>query len=142
LARGLFRDRTRPVLVNNWEATYFDFNADKIENIARAGAELGIELFVLDDGWFGHRDNDRSSLGDWIVDQKKLPQGLENLAERVNKLDMQFGLWFEPEMISLPGDWRPDRRSAAQRAYHIRKMGYEPQYDGDRLRVAASGKTA
>ncbi|OKP90050.1 alpha-galactosidase [Paenibacillus sp. P3E] len=100
LARGTFRDRTRPVLVNNWEATYFDFTADKIEDIARAGSELGMELFVLDDGWFGHRDNDRSSLGDWVVDPNKLPEGLEDLARRVNKLDMQFGLWFEPEMIS------------------------------------------
>ncbi|CAH1190554.1 Alpha-galactosidase AgaA [Paenibacillus auburnensis] len=100
LSRGSFRDRTRPVLVNNWEATYFDFTADKIEDIARAGSELGMELFVLDDGWFGHRDNDRSSLGDWFVDKKKLPQGLEDLARRVNELDMQFGLWFEPEMIS------------------------------------------
>ncbi|MGN7765042.1 alpha-galactosidase [Paenibacillus sp. 22594] len=100
LARGTFRDRTRPVLVNNWEATYFDFTAGKIEDIARAGSELGMELFVLDDGWFGHRDNDRSSLGDWVVDPNKLPEGLEDLARRVNKLDMQFGLWFEPEMIS------------------------------------------
>ncbi|WP_379153434.1 alpha-galactosidase [Paenibacillus sp. sgz5001063] len=100
LARGTFRDRTRPVLVNNWEATYFDFTADKIENIARAGSELGMELFVLDDGWFGHRDDDRSSLGDWVVDPNKLPEGLEDLARRVNQLDMQFGLWFEPEMIS------------------------------------------
>ncbi|OKP82494.1 alpha-galactosidase [Paenibacillus sp. P32E] len=100
LARGTFRDRTRPVLVNNWEATYFDFTADKIEDIARAGSELGMELFVLDDGWFGHRDNDSSSLGDWVVDPNKLPEGLEDLAQRVNKLDMQFGLWFEPEMIS------------------------------------------
>ncbi len=100
LSRGSFRDRTRPVLVNNWEATYFDFTADKIEDIARAGSELGMELFVLDDGWFGHRDNDRSSLGDWFVDKKKLPQGPEDLARRVNELDMQFGLWFEPEMIS------------------------------------------
>ncbi|MBT2292637.1 alpha-galactosidase [Paenibacillus albidus] len=100
LCRGVFRDQTRPVLVNNWEATYFDFNADKIEAIAKAGSELGMELFVLDDGWFGHRDNDRSSLGDWFVDCKKLPEGLEDLAKRVNALDMQFGLWFEPEMIS------------------------------------------
>jgi len=100
LCRGVFRDKTRPVLVNNWEATYFDFNADKIERIARAGSELGIELFVLDDGWFGHRDDDRSSLGDWFVDLKKLPDGLDDLARRVNRLDMKFGLWFEPEMIS------------------------------------------
>ena len=100
LARGAFRDSVRPILVNNWEATYFNFNADKIEAIAQAGKELGIELFVLDDGWFGKRDNDRSSLGDWFVDRNKLPGGLEDLASRVRKLGLQFGLWFEPEMIS------------------------------------------
>lgn len=100
LCRGEFRDKTRPILVNNWEATYFNFNADKIEAIAGAGKELGIELFVLDDGWFGKRDSDNSSLGDWFVDKKKLPNGLEDLAARVRKLDMQFGLWFEPEMVS------------------------------------------
>lgn len=100
LCRGAWRDKPRPVLVNNWEATYFDFNSEKIEAIARAGAALGIELFVLDDGWFGKRDDDRSSLGDWIVDRKKLPGGLEALVEKINALGMQFGLWFEPEMIS------------------------------------------
>lgn len=100
LCRGKFRDEPRPILVNNWEATYFNFNADKIEQIAKSGAELGIELFVLDDGWFGKRDNDDSSLGDWVVDRNKLPNGLEDLVSRVNKLGMQFGLWFEPEMVS------------------------------------------
>jgi alpha-galactosidase len=100
LCRGEFRDRTRPVLVNNWEATYFQFNADKIESIASAGKELGIELFVLDDGWFGKRDSDNSSLGDWIVDKAKLPNGLEDLVARVNGMGLQFGLWFEPEMVS------------------------------------------
>jgi alpha-galactosidase len=100
LARGEWRDKERPVLVNNWEATYFNFNADKIESIAAAGAELGIELLVLDDGWFGHRDTDNSSLGDWFVDKKKLPNGLTDLAERVNRKGLKFGLWFEPEMIS------------------------------------------
>lgn len=100
LIRGTFRDQARPVLVNNWEATYFNFNADKIEDIARAGQELGIELFVLDDGWFGKRDNDTTSLGDWFVDRNKLPSGLEDLVSRVKRLDMQFGLWFEPEMVS------------------------------------------
>jgi len=104
LCRGDFRDRTRPVLVNNWEATYFGFNADTIEQIAKVGSELGIELFVLDDGWFGQRDSDNSSLGDWKVDPKKLPEGLDDLAMRVNKLDMQFGLWFEPEMVSPDSD--------------------------------------
>ncbi|MDQ1912581.1 alpha-galactosidase [Paenibacillus sp. GD4] len=100
LCRGPHRDRTRPVLVNNWEATYFNFTADKIEAIASVGKELGIELLVLDDGWFGKRDNDRSSLGDWFVDRKKLPHGLEELVSRVNRLGLQFGLWFEPEMVS------------------------------------------
>lgn len=100
LVRGEFRDKTRPILVNNWEATYFNFNADKIEAIAMAGKELGIEMFVLDDGWFGKRNNDTTSLGDWFVDRNKLPNGLEDLVARVKRLDMQFGLWFEPEMIS------------------------------------------
>jgi len=104
LVRGTFRDKERPVLVNNWEATYFDFNADKIMDIAKAGNELGIELFVLDDGWFGKRDNDKTSLGDWFVDHNKLPDGLEKLANDVNSLGMQFGLWFEPEMISVDSD--------------------------------------
>jgi alpha-galactosidase len=104
LCRGTYRDRTRPVLVNNWEATYFQFNADKIESIAKVGQELGIELFVLDDGWFGKRDNDDTSLGDWKVDYRKLPGGLADLVSRVNRLDMQFGLWFEPEMVSPDSD--------------------------------------
>jgi len=92
------------VLVNNWEATYFDFNAERIEEIAKVGEELGIELFVLDDGWFGKRDSDNSSLGDWIVDKNKLPKGLNDLANRVNKLSLKFGLWFEPEMVSPDSD--------------------------------------
>ncbi|MHA2856594.1 alpha-galactosidase [Paenibacillus lautus] len=104
LCRGQFRDATRPVLVNNWEATYFNFNADKIEQIASAGRDLGIELFVLDDGWFGKRNDDTTSLGDWVVDKNKLPDGLEDLVKRVRGLDMQFGLWFEPEMISPDSD--------------------------------------
>ncbi len=104
LCRGKFRDALRPVLVNNWEATYFDFTADKIEDIAKVGKELGIELFVLDDGWFGKRDNDKTSLGDWLVDKNKLPKGLSDIASRVNELGLQFGLWFEPEMISPDSD--------------------------------------
>jgi len=100
LCRGVHRDRERPILVNNWEATYFNFNAEKIEAIARTAAELGIELFVLDDGWFGRRDSDNSSLGDWVVDRRKLPDGLDKLARRVNELGLKFGLWFEPEMVS------------------------------------------
>ncbi|PLT44661.1 Alpha-galactosidase [Paenibacillus pasadenensis] len=104
LCRGTFRDRERPVLINNWEATYFNFTADKIAAIAREGGKLGIELFVLDDGWFGRRDRDDSSLGDWKVDLNKLPEGLGDLAERVRAEGLQFGLWFEPEMVSPDSD--------------------------------------
>ncbi|GMK39171.1 alpha-galactosidase [Paenibacillus sp. CCS19] len=100
LCRGQYRDAERPILVNNWEATYFNFNADKLVSIAEEGAKLGIELFVLDDGWFGKRDADNSSLGDWYEDRRKLPGGLADVAERINKLGLRFGLWFEPEMIS------------------------------------------
>ncbi|WP_274649827.1 alpha-galactosidase [Paenibacillus humicola] len=104
LCRGAFRDAARPILVNNWEATYFNFNADKIEAIAKAGSELGIELLVLDDGWFGRRDSDNCSLGDWVVDKNKLPGGLKDLADRVRSQGLQFGLWFEPEMVSPDSD--------------------------------------
>lgn len=100
LCRGAHRDRERPVLINNWEATYFDFDADQIERLAQAAQGVGIELLVLDDGWFGHRDNDLSSLGDWVVDRRKLPDGLDDLARRVTAMGLQFGLWFEPEMVS------------------------------------------
>ncbi|MEO3944751.1 alpha-galactosidase [Gorillibacterium sp. CAU 1737] len=100
LCRGEYRDQVRPILVNNWEATYFNFTADKIEEIAKVGSELGIELFVLDDGWFGKRNDDTTSLGDWFVNEEKLPLGLGNLAERINKQGLKFGLWVEPEMIS------------------------------------------
>jgi alpha-galactosidase len=100
LCRGAYRDKTRPILVNNWEATYFDFNAEKIESIGKTAKELGIELFVLDDGWFGKRNDANCSLGDWVVDKNKLPNGLDDLASRINNLDLQFGLWFEPEMVS------------------------------------------
>ncbi|MNJ28482.1 Alpha-galactosidase [compost metagenome] len=100
LCRGIYRDRERPVLANNWEATYFDFNTEKLVQIAQAGSELGIELLVLDDGWFGKRDNDRTSLGDWTPDLRKLPGGLGGLANEITALGLRFGLWVEPEMIS------------------------------------------
>ncbi|RUS49134.1 alpha-galactosidase [Cohnella sp. AR92] len=104
LCRGEYRDRTRPVLVNNWEGTYFDFDSGKIMAIAEEAGRLGIELFVLDDGWFGQRDDDSSSLGDWFVNRRKLPDGLDALANGVNGLELQFGLWFEPEMVSVDSE--------------------------------------
>ncbi|NOW06079.1 alpha-galactosidase [Clostridium beijerinckii] len=104
LCRGKFKNKVRPILINNWEATYFDFDEEKIESIAKEGRELGIELFVLDDGWFGRRDDDNSSLGDWIVDKRKLPNGLEALANKITSIGMEFGIWFEPEMVSIDSD--------------------------------------
>lgn len=104
LARGKYRDAKRPVLINNWEATYFDFNEEKILNIAQKAKEVGVELVVLDDGWFGKRDDANCSLGDWVVDKNKLPNGIGSLATKVNKLGMEFGLWFEPEMVSPDSD--------------------------------------
>jgi alpha-galactosidase len=104
LARGTWRDRPRPILLNSWEGTYFDFTADRLVEMARASRDLGVELFVLDDGWFGHRDADDSSLGDWVADPRKLPDGLDGLARRVTALGLGFGLWIEPEMVSADSD--------------------------------------
>lgn len=100
LCRGEWKTKKRPVLINNWEATTFRFDAEKIYSIAEAAAPLGVEMLVLDDGWFLGRNTDKTSLGDWYVDEEKLPGGLGALVERINGLGMQFGLWFEPEMIS------------------------------------------
>lgn len=104
LVRGYWRDRSRPILINNWEATYMKFNEDKLVEIAKKAQKLGVELFVLDDGWFGHRDDDTTSLGDWFADKKKLPGGIEGIAKRITETGMKFGLWFEPEMISKDSD--------------------------------------
>ena len=100
LCRGEWRDKTRPVLVNSWEATYFDFDDEKILSIAKEAADCGIEMFVLDDGWFGQRNSDKSSLGDWFVNEDKIRCGMKKLAEQINALGLKFGLWFEPEMVS------------------------------------------
>ncbi|MDO5520108.1 MAG: alpha-galactosidase [bacterium] len=105
LVRGLWRDRERPILINNWEATGAAFTEEKILTIAKNGKALGMEMFVLDDGWFGKRDDDFSGLGDWYVtNNAKLPGGIKGLAEKVMELGMQFGLWFEPEMVNKDSD--------------------------------------
>ena len=104
LARGRWRDKPRPILINNWEATYFDFTEDKLVAIAEAARRDGVELFVLDDGWFGARCSDFAGLGDWTPNRDRLPDGLASLARRINDLGMKFGLWFEPEMVNKDSD--------------------------------------
>ena len=100
LCRGKYKFARRPVLINNWEATYFDFNEEKILSIARQASELGIEMLVLDDGWFGSRDSDNAGLGDWFVNTDKLKGGLADLVTGINGLGMKFGIWIEPEMVN------------------------------------------
>lgn len=104
VCRGKYKLAERPVLINNWEATYFDFNEEKILKIAEQAASLGVDMLVLDDGWFGKRDDDCSGLGDWFVSEEKLNGGLGKLAEKIKSLRMKFGLWFEPEMVSEDSD--------------------------------------
>ncbi|MCQ2458452.1 MAG: alpha-galactosidase [Clostridia bacterium] len=104
LCRGYWRDRPRPVLINNWEATYFGFTEEKLLAIAERAKQIGTELFVLDDGWFGRRDRDDNSLGDWVENRNKLPCGIKGLAEKINAIGLKFGLWFEPEMVSPDSD--------------------------------------
>lgn len=100
LIRSPYKKTMRPILINNWEATYFNFDEEKLLDIAREAHKDGIEMLVMDDGWFGHRNFDNSSLGDWFINENKLKGGLKNLVDKVNEIGMKFGIWFEPEMIS------------------------------------------
>ena len=104
ICRSAYCDTKRPVLINNWEATYFDFTGEKIIEIAKHAAELGVEMLVLDDGWFGKRDDDLAGLGDWTVNEKKLGMPLSKVAEKIRALGMKFGIWIEPEMINEDSD--------------------------------------
>lgn len=129
VVRGSWKLRERPVLLNSWEANYFNFNEKSIDKLANEASDLGMELFVLDDGWFGSRDDDTSSLGDWYPDTKKLPNGLKALSRSLHKKGLMFGLWVEPEMISVNSDlfskhrdWRisvPQREPKAGRNQFI-----------------------
>lgn len=104
VVRGEYKLSHRPVLINNWEATYFDLNEDKIVAIAKKAQELGVELFVLDDGWFKNRNDDNAGLGDWVPDTEKLPNGLDGLIAKINDMGLKFGLWIEPEMVNEDSD--------------------------------------
>ena len=104
MIRSPYNHKKRPILINNWEATYFDFDTDKLLDIAREAKKDGIEMLVMDDGWFGKRNKDDSSLGDWVVNEEKIKGGLPALAERIHGLGLKFGLWVEPEMINEDSD--------------------------------------
>lgn len=104
LIRSPYKDKKRPILINNWEGTYFDFDETKLLGIAKEAAALGVEMLVMDDGWFGNRFDDNRALGDWVVNEEKLKGGLKKLVDEVNALGMEFGIWFEPEMISPDSD--------------------------------------
>ena len=104
LVRGEWKNKKRPLLINNWEGTGMDFDTYKLVSFARHAKNMGFEMLVMDDGWFGHRDADNSSLGDWYVAEYKLPGGLSNLISQVKAMGLKFGIWFEPEMISPDSD--------------------------------------
>ena len=104
IVRGSWRDKERPILINSWEAAYFNFTQNSLLSLAKEAKKCGIELFVMDDGWFGQRNADNSSLGDWYENKKKLPGGIKELADKVNALGMMFGLWVEPEMVNEDSD--------------------------------------
>ena len=123
-----FAKAERPVLLNNWEATYFDFSEHRLMRLAKQAAALGIELFVLDDGWFGARSSDSAGLGDYQVNRKKLPGGLEGLAKKINALGMDFGIWVEPEMVN-----RDSELYRAHPDWAIRTPGVEPSEGRNQL---------
>ena len=135
LVRGPYKDKPRPSLVNNWEATYFQFDTKKILEIGKEAAAAGIEMLVLDDGWFGRRNNDNSSLGDWYVNEEKLPGGLKYMVDELNKMGLRFGIWVEPEMVSPDSDLfraHPD--------YALRIPGREPTQSREQLVLDISRK--
>jgi alpha-galactosidase len=129
LARGYWRDRERPILLNNWEGTYFDFNEEKLLQMARKAKEVGVELFVLDDGWFGERNDDFRGLGDWFCNTDKIPSGIGGLSRKINEIGLKFGLWVELEMINMDSDLyrahpdfvlrTPDRYASHSRHQHV-----------------------
>lgn len=135
LIRGPYKNKARPSVINNWEGTYFQFDTQKLLDIGREAAAAGIEMLVLDDGWFGKRNNDDSSLGDWFVNEEKLPGGLKYLADELNKMGLRFGLWLEPEMIS------PDSELyRAHPDYALRIPGREPTQARQQLVLDLSRK--
>ena len=128
IIREEFRESERPIVINNWEATFFHFNRRKLLALARKAKGLGVEMFVLDDGWFGKRNSDTAGLGDWTVNTKKLPGGITALAKKINDMGMQFGLWFEPECVNEDSDL-----FRAHPEWAIRVPGREASYGRNQL---------
>lgn len=104
LCRGKYKEAARPILVNSWEAAYYHFDGRMLYDLAASAADLGIEMLVMDDGWFGKRNDDNSSLGDWVVNEEKLGEPLKDFIEKINQLGMKFGIWFEPECVNEDSD--------------------------------------
>lgn len=135
LARGKFQYEERPILINNWETTYFDFNEAKLLTLADDAKKLGVELFVLDDGWFGKRNSDTTSLGDWFVNSKKLTHGLKHLVDQIHNKGLKFGLWFKPEMVSEASDLFKEHPD-----WHIHIDGYPTSLGRNQLILDFSRK--
>lgn len=152
LIRSPYLHRERPILINNWEATYFEFDDKKLLDIAREASKLGIEMLVMDDGWFGKRNSDDSSLGDWVVNEEKINGGLHKLAEDVKKTGMKFGIWVEPEMISPDSDlykehpdWAiqiPGREITQSRAQYVLDLSRDEVVDEVYEKIADVLKSA
>ena len=128
VARGQWRDQARPILLNNWEATYFDFTEEKLLAIAQTAKEVGIELFVLDDGWFGQRTSDRAGLGDWTPNQDRLPNGIAGLSQKIADMGLKFGLWFEPEMVNKDSQLYRQHPDWIIHTPHRQQSQYRNQY--------------
>lgn len=128
IVRGEFRKKERPVIMNNWEATFFDFNQRKLVNLAKEAKKIGVELFVLDDGWFGERNDDKRGLGDYNVNMKKLPGGLDGLSRKIRELGMDFGIWVEPEMVNEDSDLYRKHPE-----YAVKVKGREPSLGRNQL---------
>ncbi|MCR5587407.1 MAG: alpha-galactosidase [Lachnospiraceae bacterium] len=139
IVRSKWKDKERPILLNSWEAAYFDINERKLLKLAREAKNVGIELFVMDDGWFGERNDDTRSLGDWTVNSKKLPNGIKGLADKINEMGLLFGIWVEPEMVNVNSelfkkhpDWTleiPDKDHSEGRNQRVLNLGLKEVQD-------------
>ena len=129
IVRGTWKHKTRPVLLNSWEACYFDISESKLLRLAKAGKQAGIELFVMDDGWFGERNDDTSSLGDWTPNRKKLPGGLSQLSDKIHNLGLLFGIWVEPEMVNVNSQFY------AQHPDYVMQIPGQPHSEGRNQRL-------